>query len=81
MHWTGALSTEMISSFFSQTSQEHIQSLRGIFEKLWVAGLKMKSLMCEFFSSQISYLGHTMSKEDIETDPKKMSAICGWTQP
>ena len=29
---------------FSQTPQEHIQRLRGIFEKLWVAGLKLKTL-------------------------------------
>ena len=36
---------------FSQTSQEHIQILRGIFEKLSVAGLKLKPSKCEFFQS------------------------------
>ena len=66
---------------FSQTPQEHIQRLRGICEKLWVAGLKLNPPKCEFFQSQISYLGHIVSKEGIETDPKKISAICDWPQP
>ena len=60
---------------FSQTPQEHIQRLRCVFEKLWVAGLKLKLSKGEFLWSHISYLGHIVSKEGIETDPKKISAI------
>ena len=63
---------------FSQTPQEHIQRLRGIFKNLWVAGLKLKPPKCEFFQYWISYLGHIVSKEGIETDPKKISAIQEW---
>ena len=66
---------------FSQTPQEHIQRLRGILEKLWVAGLKLKPSKCEFIQSWISYLGHIGSKEGTETDPKKISAIQDWPQP
>ena len=65
---------------FSQTPQEHIQRLRGIFEKLSVAGLKLKPSKCEFFWSQISYLGHIVSRKGIEIDPKKISAIQDWPQ-
>ena len=65
---------------FSQTPQEHIQRLRGIFEKLSVTGLKLKPSKCEFFWSQISYLGHTVSRKGIEIDPKKISAIQDWPQ-
>ena len=60
---------------FLQSPQEHIQRLRGVFKKLWVAGLKFKPSKCGFFQSQISYLGHIVSKEGTETDPKKISAI------
>ena len=28
-----------------------------------------------FFKSQIAYLGHTVSKDGIETDPKKITTI------
>ena len=48
---------------------------------MWAAGLKLKPSKCEFFQSQISCLGHIVSKEGIKTDPKKISAICDWPQP
>ena len=69
----------ILSSF--QTPQEHIQKLRGIFEKLWAAGLKLKFSECKFFQLQVFYPGHIVSKEGIETDPKKISAIHDWPQP
>ena len=36
---------------FSKTPEEHIERLRGVFEKLSAAGLRLKSSMCEFFKS------------------------------
>ena len=46
---------------FSKTPEEHIERLRGVFEKLFKAGLKLKPSKCEFFKDQISYLGHVVS--------------------
>ena len=66
---------------FSKTPQEHIQRLRGILKKLWAAGLKLKPSKCEFIHSQITYLGHIVSREWIEMDPKKVAASCDWPQP
>ena len=34
---------------FSKTPEEHIERLRGVFEKLSVAGLRLKLSKCEFF--------------------------------
>ena len=34
---------------FSKTPEEHIQTLRGIFEELSAAGLQLKPSKCEFF--------------------------------
>ena len=34
---------------FSKTPVEHIQRLRGVFEKLSVAGLQLKPSKCELF--------------------------------
>ena len=56
---------------FSKTSKEHIQRLRGVFQKLWEAGLKLKPSNCEFFRTRISYLSHIVSKDGIETDHKR----------
>ena len=47
---------------FSKTQEEHIERLRGVFEKISAAGLGLKLSKCEFFKSRVTYLGHTVSK-------------------
>ena len=66
---------------FSKTPKEHIQRLRGIFQKLHEAGLKLKPKKCEFCKTRISYLGHIVSQDGIECDPKKIEAIKNWKRP
>ena len=66
---------------FSKMPEEHIERLRGVFEKLSAAGLQLKPSKCEFFKSQIVYLGHIVSKDTIETDPKKITADKKWPVP
>ena len=66
---------------FSKTPKEHIQRLRGVFQKLWEAGLKLKPSKCEFFRTRISYLGYVVLKDGIETDPKKVNTIKNWPTP
>ena len=66
---------------FSKTPEEHIERLRGVFEKLAVAGLRLKPSKCEFFKFQVTYLGHIVSKDDIKTDPKNIEAIKNWPVP
>ena len=39
---------------FSKTPEEHIERLRGVFEKLLAAGLRLKLSKCKFFKSQIT---------------------------
>ena len=64
---------------FSKTPEEHIQ--RGVFVKLSAVGLQLKPSKCEFLKSCIIYLGHIVSKDGIETNPKKITAITGWPVP
>ena len=66
---------------FSKTPKEHIQRLRGVFQKLHEAGLKLKPKKCEFFKTRISYLGHIVSRSRIECDPNKIKAIKNWKRP
>ena len=67
--------------FFSKTPEEHIERLRGVFEKLSAAGLRLKPSKCEFFKSRITYVGHIVSKDCIETEKKKVIAIQEWEIP
>ena len=72
----------MILLFFSRTSKEHTTILRAVFEKLAKAGLKLKPWKIElFFKKQIAYVGHIVSKNGVETDPKKIMAIVKWPRP
>ena len=61
--------------------EEDIKRLRGVFEKLSAAGLRLKLSKCEFFKSQIAYLGHIFSKDGIETEKKKITTIQEWLIP
>ena len=63
---------------FSKTPEEHIERLRGVFEKLSAARLRLKPSKYEFFKSKITYLGHIVSKDGIETEKKKITAIQEW---
>ena len=60
---------------------EHIERLRGVLQKLRNAGLKVKPTKCEFFKDRISYLGHIVSKDGVETDPKKIQVIMDFLRP
>ena len=52
--------------------------MRSIFQKLRNAGLKLKPSKCEFFKDRIPYLGHIVSKDGVEMDPKKIQVILDW---
>ena len=66
---------------FSKTPEEHAKRLEAVFEKISKAGLKLKPSKCEFFKDRISYLGYIVSKNGIETDPKKINDILHWPVP
>ena len=63
---------------YSETPEEHIEHLEGVFKKLSKAGLNLKPSKCEFSKERIAYLGHIVSKAGIETDSKKIAAVKLW---
>ena len=52
---------------FSQDELQHLEHLE--------AGLKMKRSKCDFFKSEIHYLGHLISPEGISPLPNKLDSI------
>ena len=66
---------------FSTIPAGHLKTLRGVFERLAKAGLKLKPSKCKFFKTKIAYLGHIFLAKGIEMDPKKIKAIQAWTHP
>ena len=60
---------------FSQDELQHLEHLEIVFSHLWEAGLKMKRSKCDFFKSEIHYLGHLISPEEISPLPNKLDSI------
>lgn len=52
-----------------------------MFEKLEKHNLKLKPSKCEFFMSEVKYLGHIVSEEGVKTDPDKIEALKSWPVP
>ena len=60
---------------FSQDESQHLEHLEIVFSHLREAGLKMKCSKCDFFKSEIHYLGHLISPEGISPSPNKLDSI------
>ena len=60
---------------FSQDELQHLEHLEIVFSHLWEAGFKMKRSKCDFFKSEIHYLGHLISPEGISPLPNKLDSI------
>ena len=63
---------------FCKTPEEHLQRLAAVLEILRQAKLKLKPSKCNFFRTQISYLGHLVSKKWINTDLRKIEVVTNW---
>jgi len=66
---------------FSETVDEHLQQLSSVLQRLQLAGLKLKPQKCFLLRKKVSYLGHIVSSQGIEPDPKKISAVQDWKTP
>ena len=66
---------------FSKNVEEHIKRLEGVFQRLEKHNLKLKPSKCEFFMTEVKYLGHVVSEQGIRTDPDKTEALKTWHVP
>lgn len=66
---------------FSKDIDSHIERLDAVFQRLSDNNLKIKPSKCQFFKDQITYLGHVVSKDGIQTDPEKTNVVKDWPTP
>lgn len=66
---------------YSKSEEEHLTHLDKVFEKLRLAGLKVKLSKCDLFKEQIQFLGHTVSKEGVRVDVSKEEKINSFPVP
>lgn len=65
----------------SSSFEEHVSLLLRVLEKLRKANLSVNLEKCEFFKSQLKYLGYVVDANGLRTDPDKVEAILNYTTP
>ncbi|XP_016722682.1 uncharacterized mitochondrial protein AtMg00860-like [Gossypium hirsutum] len=66
---------------YSKTESEHDQHLRIVLQILREKQLYEKLSKCEFWLSEVVFLGHVVFAEGIRVDPKKIEPIVQWKTP
>jgi hypothetical protein len=66
---------------YSQNEQEHEEHLRKVLQRLRDCQLYAKLSKCEFWISEVLFLGHILNREGLAVDPKKVAAILDWKAP
>ena len=66
---------------YSKSEEEHAKHLRFVLQTLKDHQLYAKFSKCEFWLDQVAFLGHVVSKDGIQVDPKKIEAIAEWPSP
>jgi hypothetical protein len=59
---------------YSQNEQEHEEHLRKVLQRI-------RDCQCEFWISEILFLGHIINRDGLAVDPKKVAAILDWKAP
>jgi len=66
---------------YSKTKEEHVEHLKVILDLLRKHKLYGKLSKCTFLTQSIEYLGHVISKNGIQVNPKKIEAVKNWEAP
>jgi hypothetical protein len=60
---------------FSKTEEEHEKHLRMVLEKLRSNQLYAKFSKCEFWLTEVAFLGHVISAGGVSVDPSKVKDV------
>ncbi|KAL4332434.1 hypothetical protein GQ457_07G005710 [Hibiscus cannabinus] len=66
---------------YSRNKDEHAEHLRIVLQTLRDRQLFAKFSKCEFWLSEVAFLGHIISDKGIMVDPKKVQTILDWRPP
>jgi hypothetical protein len=63
---------------FSKMEEEHEKHLRLVLEKLRANMLYAKFSKCEFWLTEVAFLGHVISTRGVSVDPRKVKDVLNW---
>ena len=62
---------------YSQSEEKHEDHLRIVLQALKDHQLYAKFSKCEFWLTEVRFLGHVMSASGVSVDPEKVEAVMG----
>ena len=62
---------------FGKTYEEQLHNLQLVFDRIKAANLKLSPKKCEFFKRKVKFVGHIVSEEGIESDPRQIKLQTG----
>nr|AAX96295.1 retrotransposon protein, putative, Ty3-gypsy sub-class [Oryza sativa Japonica Group]ABA91783.1 retrotransposon protein, putative, Ty3-gypsy subclass [Oryza sativa Japonica Group] len=66
---------------YSKTEEEHEQHLRLVLEKLKEHQLYAKFSKCDFWLTEVKFLGHVITAQGVAVDPSNVESVTKWTPP
>ena len=63
---------------YSKSEEEHEDHLRIVLHALRNYRLYAKFSKCEFWLTEVRFLGHVVSTSGVSVDPEKVEAIMSW---
>jgi len=65
----------------SKTAEEHYEHLRRLFQLLQQFGVAINTTKCVFRVSEVSFLGHRISRKGLTPSPQKVETIVKFPEP
>ncbi|CAI7916855.1 unnamed protein product [Closterium sp. NIES-54] len=66
---------------YNPVRAQQLQDIEAVFQILSENRLLTKASKCEFLQDRLEFLGHIISAEGVEIDPKKIATIQAWHAP
>lgn len=66
---------------FSNSAEEHTQHLRAVLARLKKHALYANRKKCQFFATEVEFLGFIVSTEGVSMDPRRVATIAEWKAP
>jgi RNase H-like domain found in reverse transcriptase/Reverse transcriptase (RNA-dependent DNA polymerase)/Integrase zinc binding domain len=66
---------------FSRTKEEHMKHLALVLGTLDEECLKANLKKCDFFKTELRFLGHVVTRDGLKADPDKVSTVNDWPTP
>ncbi|KAI4871629.1 hypothetical protein NFI96_008439, partial [Prochilodus magdalenae] len=66
---------------YSRSFSDHLQHLEEVLSRFQATGLKLNPAKCCLAKDHVKFLGHVVSKDGIQPDPRNVQSVADWPTP